>query len=99
MKGVAVKTLFLIFVIGMIIFTTLIIFWHWFSAQITITSKLGCKLKVINYCERWYVNKNEPNDWNKVKPLDEDCQKIEGLEGFTKPDEAKCKEIIGVWYR
>ncbi|MFQ6055350.1 MAG: hypothetical protein ACE5J3_05135 [Methanosarcinales archaeon] len=98
MKGVAVKTLFLVVVIGIIIFFSLIIFWHWFSSQITIVTSATCTAKVWNYCQRWYDNKKDPGDWDEVSPTDEDCRAIEGLENFGKPTEEDCQNLLGVWY-
>lgn len=99
MRGIATKTLFLVVVIGMIIFFSLVIFWHWLGLQIKVVSRTTCAAKLWNYCNRWYNEKKEPGDWDNLSPKDEDCRAIEGLEDFGKPDEKKCKDLIGRWYK
>jgi len=98
MKGVAVKTLFLVVVIGMIIFFSLIIFWHWFNFQFVEATRATCSIKYSNYCQRWYTDKKEPGDWDDVPPKPEVCKTIEGLEDFSKPDAEACKQLLGMWY-
>lgn len=98
MKGVVVKTLFLVVVIGMIIFFSLILFWHWFNLQMVGATRATCSIKYSNYCQRWYSDKKEPGDWNDVPPEDEDCRAIEGLEDFGKPGSEDCKKLLGMWY-
>jgi len=85
MKGIATKTLFLIVVIGMIIFFSLVLFWHWLDLQMIEASKAACTVKYMNYCERCIQDGECPGDWDQVAP--------EGCEEFSieEPDLEDCQ--------
>ncbi|MDI6798882.1 MAG: hypothetical protein QMD12_02715 [Candidatus Aenigmarchaeota archaeon] len=90
MKGIAVKTLFLVVVIGMIIFFSLVIFWHLLDLQRIEANKAACLIKQRNYCERCVKNNKCPGDWNQIKP--EGC----GDFGIYEPSLEECKKMMGL---
>jgi hypothetical protein len=74
MKGIAVKTLFLVVVIGMVIFFSLVLFWHWLDLQTIEVTQAACTVKLMNDCERCIRDSACPGDWDQVAP--EGCEEF-----------------------
>ena len=85
-KALAVRTLFLIVVIGLMIFFSLIVLWHWMNLQEVQANKASCFIKYENFCMRCIDDGSCPGDWATIKP--EGCEEF----GYTEPDLEKCKE-------
>lgn len=91
MKAVAVRTIFLVLIITLLITTTLVVFWKWVASQKTTATELSCRMKYMNYCERWVTSGREPDDWDEVPPTS-GCEEFD----IVKPSEEECKELFGV---
>lgn len=85
-KALAIRTLFLVIVIGFIIFFSLIAFWHWMNLQDIQTNRYACIIKYQNYCLRCIQDNSCPMDWNTVAPTN--CEQLD----ITEPSLEKCKE-------
>jgi hypothetical protein len=93
MKAVAVQTMFLIVVIGMIIFFTLVITWHWLKGMNVQASQATCIIKLKNYCERWYKLGKEPTNptWEETEPTG--CDEFNIYKPTSLED---CKSKLGL---
>ncbi|HKZ45433.1 MAG TPA: hypothetical protein VJ343_01890 [archaeon] len=91
-KALATNTLFLVVVIGMMIFFSLIVFWQWVKLENVQLSREACAIKFANYCERWAVcnyRDCKPNDWETTNPKI-GCEEFE----ITEPNADKCKQTF-----
>jgi len=85
MKAViATDVIFILFLIGLVIGASLIIFWKWISGQTTIANEFACKTKWNSYCSDLIQGKQ--TNWNELPPT-QGCEKYD----VVQPSEQECK--------
>jgi hypothetical protein len=62
MKAVAWSLVFLIFLIGLTITATILVFWGWWNPFKESTSKYACELKIQRYCQELVCGMNPDVD-------------------------------------
>ena len=85
-KGVSSTVIFVLVVIGLIVASSLIIFWRWLSFQGEV-NEFYCKIKQKSYCSS-LINGENPN-WDEISPK-KGCEKF----GITKPTLEECKQMV-----
>ena len=86
-KALAVRTLFLIIVIGLIMFFSLIVFWHYLSIQVETPTRVSCNIKLQNYCMRCVEKGECPMDWDTINPPG--CEEFE----IVEPNLEDCQDM------
>jgi hypothetical protein len=86
MKAViATDVIFVIFVIGLIIGASLIVFWKWFDLGKLQANEWSCRMKLLNYCAD--LVKGKQSSWNDIPPK-EGCEKY-----VAQPSLDDCKKV------
>lgn len=92
MKGAAINAAYLVLVIGLFLFASLVIFYRYFNFQNIEANRATCSAKLLNYCTEWWKNgfKKVPYNWNDVEPKDCSNDPI----GIFEPTEEECKGLV-----
>lgn len=87
-KAVATDTLFLIATMALFLVFTIISLYYWIIQTPVEASRATCTAKYLNYCERWVLEKKNPDDWGELEP--KECEKFDIKEPTDVED---CKNI------
>ncbi len=85
---VSINTVFIILVIFFTFFFTLVLTWNYYAKNEKVRGEMACEAKLLNYCQRWLTEGEDPGDWYSISPVD--CEKY----GITRPTKEYCNEVL-----
>jgi len=88
-KAIAAHSIFLVGVIAMLLFFTVVIFWEWISSNQTEATKAACIVKLKNFCLKWTSSGNKP-DWDSINP--QNCEDLDPP--ILEPSQDYCNNLI-----
>ncbi len=97
MKGVAPYAIFIVVLIGILLFFTMAIFFKWIDFSKTGANQIVCNSKLFNYCTEWWKGGfgSTPYDWSGKAPTS-GCEQFIRVSDGNGPSITECKALIGV---